>query len=145
MKTCRKCELDSPESEFRTRRMVCLKCERKRSLSYSRNPEIIAKRHEVERLDPLKWKIRGLKNNAKKRNINWFLSDLEAAWLLMEPCFYCGKEQRPVGSIDRMDSRGEYVFVNCVPACYGCNMSKRAYSPEEFIRRSADINRRWVE
>jgi hypothetical protein len=85
------------------------------------------------------------RNGARKRGLAWALSETEAAWLLMEPCFYCGDRRAAVGGIDRIDSTGGYEWSNVVPSCSRCNISKQTMTAVEFIAGSAIIAERFRE
>lgn len=88
--------------------------------------------------------IQSYKNNAKKRNISWELSDKEVDNIIHKPCFYCGNVDSnkmvtkgcPDGyqynGIDRIDSNKGYIVSNAVPCCKICNIAKHDMSQKEF-------------
>jgi len=83
--------------------------------------------------------------SAKKRELDFNLSEEQFTWLVKQDCHYCKVE--PIGlikaegkngeykynGIDRIDSNIGYDFDNCVPCCKFCNMAKREYPLEEFL------------
>lgn len=91
--------------------------------------------------------------NAKKRNLEWSLSEDEALELFSSDCYYCGvypsqefnyynsekytketylKNTTFYNGIDRIDNNKGYFLMNCVPCCKKCNYAKRDMSIEEF-------------
>jgi len=86
--------------------------------------------------------------NAKKRGIEFSLSDEEAIKLISLNCHYCGQEPSPCvytyskekvakhfnrNGIDRVDNSVGYVSGNVVACCATCNHAKKAHSAEEFL------------
>jgi len=68
-----------------------------------------------------------IKNDAKKRDYNFALSDQEIYNFIVSDCKYCGvssgwPEKR--NGIDRVDSSLGYFSSNCVTACFTCNAAK---------------------
>lgn len=60
---------------------------------------------------------------ARSRGIRWALSAAQAQAIVAQPCRYCGG---PGGTIDRIDSSGDYSPENVAPACHTCNSMKAA-------------------
>lgn len=75
---------------------------------------------------------------AKKRNIDWQLTDEEFKFFWDKNCYYCGDKILGVG-IDRVDSLKGYTLENLVPCCYQCNICKMDYSLEEFKNKIKKI------
>jgi hypothetical protein len=86
------------------------------------------------------------KFSARKRSLEWSLTDDEALALMQEDCAYCGTEpalvQRAQGrfpapylrnGIDRTDSNKGYIPSNAVTCCFPCNGAKGNMSTEEFL------------
>jgi hypothetical protein len=71
------------------------------------------------------------KRSAKKRGYAWELTDNQAAWLMEQPCAYCGQEL--AGGIDRAKNEYGYTHLNSVPCCKDCNYSKRVNTVKAFI------------
>jgi hypothetical protein len=71
------------------------------------------------------------KRSAKKRGYAWELTDNQAAWLMEQPCAYCGQEL--AGGIDRAKNEYGYTPLNSVPCCKDCNYSKRVNTVKAFI------------
>ena len=96
------------------------------------------------------------KTNARKRNLEWALSDEELYILSQMNCHYCGvKPSRTVqtinkrgsvivNGIDRRDNTLGYTITNCVASCAMCNRSKMDLSMSEFqdwmARASSHMN-----
>ena len=77
-------------------------------------------------------RITQIRSKAQSREIEWHLSDdQKTGELLMQPCFHCGKKNRPEG-IDRIDSTKGYEYKNCVPSCKRCNCAKNDMSNSEW-------------
>jgi hypothetical protein len=89
---------------------------------------------------------------AKRRNLQFSLSDTEFRALTSSPCRYCGapparlsKIQKghtayTYNGIDRANNSKGYTSDNCVPCCSTCNYLKGTKNIEEFcalIRRIA--------
>jgi len=84
--------------------------------------------------------------NGTKKVLEWKLSKNQYENLIMNICFYCGKEPKiPVGSvfyrngIDRVDSKIGYLIDNCVTCCASCNKMKSNHSQEQFLEKIKDI------
>jgi hypothetical protein len=85
------------------------------------------------------------KTNAKKRDLEWSLTDDEFYGLTREPCHYCGAPPMQVqktqatsddyvyNGVDRLDNAMGYVVGNVVPCCGVCNRMKMAMSDKEFL------------
>jgi hypothetical protein len=84
-----------------------------------------------------------MKANAKRRNLEWKLSEDFVTNLITQNCHYCGREPYSTArsvmgdfkynGIDRMDNTKGYTEDNVVPCCIICNESKRTKSVEEFL------------
>lgn len=73
---------------------------------------------------------------ASKRNIEWNLTNDETLQLLNSNCIYCGS---PGGTIDRVDSSGDYKKENCVPSCLDCNIMKGTKTVDDWLDRMQKI------
>lgn len=80
---------------------------------------------------------------ARKRNIDFKLSEEEFRYFISMSCFYCGKRDEPrskyydgkvifCNGIDRLDSSKGYIKGNVVPCCKQCNWAKNKFSYSEF-------------
>jgi hypothetical protein len=85
--------------------------------------------------------IRGMKGNAKTRDLLWSLDDEIVKVLMSVQCIYCGqspKQKHPrypdvlYNGLDRIDSSRGYEINNVVPCCGRCNKAKNDMSLEEF-------------
>lgn len=79
------------------------------------------------------------KKNAKKRNIEFYLSKKEFYDTTSKPCNYCGGYSKAdlngnlYNGIDRIDSDKDYTIDNIVPCCDVCNKMKLDYSIDFFL------------
>ena len=91
------------------------------------------------------------KYSAKKRSINFELTNEEFKNLIYTDCYFCGENpnrqfptikknnSRPyngfifVNGIDRLDAKTGYTKNNCVACCEICNKAKRDLSLLEFL------------
>lgn len=78
-------------------------------------------------------RVNSLKQSARRRGIIFDLLDADVKEIIIEDCFYCGESANPVNSIDRKDSRSDYVKENCVACCWPCNSMKASFSVTEFL------------
>lgn len=76
--------------------------------------------------------LRKYKNNSRKRDLVFSLTEDEFNLLLKCPCYYCLDKIAPRG-IDRRDNTLGYVIENCVPACRRCNYFKSNLTETEFL------------
>lgn len=98
------------------------------------------------------------KNGAKRRNLEWNLSDEDFSNLIFDKCFYCGAEPKEYNSdkfanhtnlpfkrngIDRIDTSKGYSMENCVTCCETCNRMKLNYSQSDFINHIYKIKNYW--
>lgn len=91
--------------------------------------------------------VRGYRQSAKSRGIQFDLSDNDCRTLLAGNCYYCGADPQSrdfsarrqggltinLNGIDRLDSSSGYALHNCVSCCKMCNLAKRDFSLEEFM------------
>lgn len=81
------------------------------------------------------------KNNAKRNNRDFNLSENQFASLVENNrCFYCHDSNSRLG-IDRIDSLKGYVLDNVVPCCRRCNIAKNNASFDDFIRMCHKISK----
>jgi hypothetical protein len=85
------------------------------------------------------------KNNAKKRNLKFQLSNNQLKQLFCRPCFYCNSPpittisgNRTNGSftyngIDRIDNNKGYTIDNCISCCKICNRAKGDMDQVKFL------------
>jgi 5-methylcytosine-specific restriction endonuclease McrA len=92
-----------------------------------------------------------VKHHAKKRGLEFKLTEEQVKKLNKSACFYCGlpssnkvREYDNHGKhrcngvyeyngIDRIDNNKGYVMDNCVPCCKVCNRAKNAMSMDDFL------------
>lgn len=89
--------------------------------------------------------IASYKENAKRKGLEYSLTNEKTISFLSGACFYCGREPyhtltipHSYGSftyngIDRLNNFGGYTFGNCVSCCKECNYLKNKFSYEEFM------------
>lgn len=97
--------------------------------------------------------IRSYKNGAKRRNLEFLLSDDELFKFFKQNCVICGVEPKQVAKpserkyvsnelivkcsfyyngIDRIDNKKGYILENCRTMCKNCNYAKHKSTNEEF-------------
>ena len=139
LKTCRKCKTEKPLAEFHKDRgkkdgirNYCKCCSKSYKKAYREtNTEKIKAWGRVYRKTP-RARLLKMRENAKKRGIEFLLTDDQAFEAMKKPCTYCGKPG--LSGIDRKDSTRDYTLDNSVPCCYSCNTRKGATkSPEAYI------------
>jgi len=88
--------------------------------------------------------FRQYKNNAKKRKLEFKLSEIEVKKLTKSNCYYCGLEPKQImeskdcngsyiyNGIDRKNPLKGYITSNVVSCCKICNWAKRNLSFKEW-------------
>ena len=105
--------------------------------------------------------LRGLKANAKQRNLEWTLSEKEVRDLIQEPCYYCGRLPQnhsnnkyiqnecngdfPSNGLDRVDNSKGYTRDNVVSCCSQCNSMKEKMNISEFKDQITKIYKHSIE
>ena len=85
-----------------------------------------------------KGRLLSYKRAAKKRNIEWGLTDDEFKSFWQKPCNYCGEEIKTIG-IDRVENDKGYFLDNCAPCCSTCNKMKLDLNHDDFINKIKQI------
>ena len=67
------------------------------------------------------------------------LTAFQHARLIVQPCFYCGAEEK-IG-VDRARNNESYTRENSVRCCGPCNMAKRNSSIRAFVQRARAIEK----
>jgi len=104
------------------------------------------------------------RRGAEKRNLEFKLSLEQVKFLTKQSCYYCKAfpnkfisvdTKKNIGNrsieaiknaeyvyngIDRKDNNIGYVFDNCLPCCYICNLMKRDMSHDDFLNHVGKIN-----
>ncbi len=96
--------------------------------------------------------LREYRKAAIYRNIEWYLSDENAAALFQGDCFWCGDAPNQISKskvknaviyvyngIDRLDNAAGYTVSNCVPCCTGCNTAKMRLTVAQFLEKISKI------
>lgn len=101
--------------------------------------------------------INAYKQSAKRRNIEYTLTEEEAFSFIDKDCFYCGAPPNslmkhykgqtpfPYNGIDRVENSKGYISGNLVPCCYKCNIAKAGMSVKEFLDRIEAIYNRLIK
>lgn len=84
------------------------------------------------------------KQGAKQRNIKFNLTLEEFDELTKQSCLYCGGfngecDGVPYSGVDRIDSKGGYEKINCIPCCEVCNKMKLDYDMLEWLKHIKKI------
>jgi len=89
------------------------------------------------------------KSNAIKRGLSFDLSEWEFLWLTQGLCHYCGTWPHQINwlrgrfvdekayvynGVDRTDPTIGYTLDNVVPCCGRCNLGKRSFTKEQFLK-----------
>ncbi len=100
--------------------------------------------------------IRGYRMGAKRRGVEFDLSNESAIQLFTSNCFYCGSAPSSVqhkarsngpftyNGMDRIDSSVGYVEGNVVPCCGTCNWMKGSMTLGEFVLQTRRIAERFA-
>ena len=130
MKKCCKCKIDKPLSEFHKRndrksgvRSKCIQCE----LIY---------RNSHQRQVPQK--LIEYRGGAKRRGLEFNLTEKEFESFWQVPCSYCGNEIETIG-LDRIDSSRGYFLDNVTSCCAICNTMKLAMSRDIFLEQCQKV------
>lgn len=85
--------------------------------------------------------VNNKRQKAKKRNLAWNLTRVEAGKLLIGACDYCGfKGEIDEMGIDRVSNEiRSYDAHNCVSCCKFCNSAKHDQTREQFLEWLARV------
>ncbi len=89
--------------------------------------------------------MRQYDTHAKRRNLEFNLSEHEFFNLIESDCYYCGLPPQNSNrgrhikgfkytGVDRVDNSKGYSVSNCVPCCHKCNDSKKNYTINEWMQ-----------
>lgn len=99
--------------------------------------------------------LHNYKKGAKRRNLEWSLSNDQFKSLTKGYCYYCNiKPEQFIkrndlnggyihNGIDRLDNNLGYNTINCVPCCGMCNWIKGKYNHDIFIKHILKIAINW--
>lgn len=88
--------------------------------------------------------IEGYKRHAKKRGLEWSLTEERFKEIAQKDCYYCGAKPNNIrkahgyngdyiyNGIDRVDNIKGYIIDNIVPCCKTCNLAKNNLTLQEF-------------
>lgn len=79
--------------------------------------------------------------DAKRRDIQFHLTNEEFVAIVEQPCYYCGvmNDEKNFNGVDRVDSKRQYTTDNCVSACTLCNYLKHVMPVNLFFLRIENI------
>jgi hypothetical protein len=126
-KRCTCCNEEKSPSEFHKKRdskrgktylrSQCKDCRNEKARNYMRPPTG-------------RWKK--YKTDAKRRGIDFELTEAEFVSFNGKPCGYCGSELDTI-RLDRVNNDLGYFLENVVPCCFKCNSFKHAFKEKEFL------------
>ncbi len=134
---CKICESKSNnlrESKYRKLRKKYRQTETYKQIKrdyYQNNKEKILSENANWR-QTFKGRLLSYKRAAKKRNIEWLLSEDEFKSFWGINCSYCNCDIKTIG-IDRIENEKPYTIDNCQSCCSTCNSMKMDLSEDEFI------------
>lgn len=141
-KECQKADNRKREKKYNeTRRLYRLEhkeeARAKKKIYYENNKDVILAKNSAWR-QTFKGRLLSYKRSAKKRGIEWLLSDDEFESFWGKACEYCGDEIDTIG-IDRVDNNLCYEIDNCKSCCSVCNVMKSTLSENDFINKIKQI------
>lgn len=95
--------------------------------------------------------FRNYKSSAKRRSLDFKLSEYQFKALTKSLCYYCGclpsatiksgfkSDDYVYNGIDRLDNTQGYTLENSVPCCAMCNSMKSNHSYQDFISKCIEI------
>jgi 5-methylcytosine-specific restriction endonuclease McrA len=101
-------------------------------------------------LSNMRQTIINYKNGAKKRGLEYKLTEKQFSEITKKDCYYCGEKPKGItngkrtnrayifNGLDRIDNTKGYTTDNVVPCCRNCNYAKHQLTLQEFkewIRR----------
>lgn len=85
--------------------------------------------------------------SARRRDLDFNLNKEEVRHFTKQNCYYCNLEPKKIiknkyanggyeyNGIDRIDNNIGYELKNCVPCCSVCNMMKKDYNIDDFLKQ----------
>jgi len=89
-------------------------------------------------------KIGAYKRSAKKRKLEWDLTEEQFSKITQQDCYYCGAEPNNIAKqkgkygeytyngLDRVDNTKGYTIDNVVSCCKFCNVAKNNHTLQEY-------------
>jgi hypothetical protein len=157
-KICNTCGLEKNITEFHKMkrgkdgvRTTCKECRKIEKKEYTSQDYVIEKQKKYyqehketirKRLNKHYWTLNAqyheYKKRAKKRNLEFELTENDCKNFYNTKCYYCNDDIKGMG-IDRLDSNIGYVLNNLVPCCSKCNYMKHVMNKYEFIKHMKKI------
>lgn len=155
--TCSRCGETKPESVFRRPGRQCRAClsayskrwvaeNRERRMAWERSPKARDRSREYQReraaaglKTKAKWRPRTPEENERRRLTRRRLNT-ESAYLLLDPCAYCGGIADTVDHIVPVASGGQHEISNYTAACRSCNSAKKDRSLLTFLLTQPEID-----
>lgn len=107
--------------------------------------ESASKKNRLESgLSNMRRKINGYKIRAKKRGIEYNLTEEQFKEITQKDCFYCKASPNNIAKqfqyngiyiyngLDRIDNTKGYTLENVIPCCKMCNIAKSNHTLQEF-------------
>jgi len=157
-KICKVCKIEKDYSEYHKIkhglggvRTVCKECRKiekdeylSRDYVIEKNKDFYQKHKAAIRLRTNRhyWTLNGqyhnYKKSAKKRNLEFNLTEQECIPYYNTTCIYCGNQITGLG-IDRVENDRGYAKDNIVPCCSICNFMKHHLTKDEFLNHILSI------
>jgi hypothetical protein len=128
-KMCKICNGIESSKTFDIETVKCSEC--------SEKSKIICKIRNPREQD--KAKLYDYKKSAKKRNLEFEISDDDFLNIVKQPCHYCKYNDSVIG-VDRKDSNKGYIYNNVLPCCEQCNLMKNNSTYDNFIAMCKHIS-----
>lgn len=89
-----------------------------------------------------------VQTSARARNLEVTITKEDVEIMSTQPCYYCGDDPKDLGvlfGIDRVDSTLGYTKDNVQTCCTFCNMAKKDYHIDDFIRGMCNVGANLLE
>lgn len=83
------------------------------------------------------------KRGAKKRKLDFYLTQSGFETIIQQQCYYCGEKPKKYNGVDRFDSQKGYILDNCVSCCEQCNFMKKDFKIENWYNKMKLIIKKW--
>lgn len=148
--TCSCCGAEKPESDFRPKHRQCRSClsakssawaqaNREKRRAWMEREEVrlrtnaYNRKRRAEGKVNTKWSPRTPEQNERRRLTRRRLNS-ESAYLLSDPCAYCGSHADTIDHIVPVAGGGPHDLENYTAACRSCNSAKKDRPLLMFLR-----------